>query len=1145
MSRTRSLVLVALVLAPLSFAQDVRTATLVGTVTDPTGTAIPAASITATSVQTQVVSKGQTTADGNYYVPFLGIGDYELTVEAAGFKKFLRSGITLQAGVTTRIDIQLEVGSLTQEVEVTAASPLLATDSSVVGGLDNAKKVHETPMLQSKPQHLLYYMEGSQGQNDGTYHMLGQPSALIGYTIDGANVKQSVRTDIGETTTSITPPVDSIEEAQVLTTGIPAEMGHVAGGAYSMVLKSGTNQLHFATEERYINKDFIYRSYFQQSVANVATAPFEYHNFDAVLGGPVYVPKVYDGRNKTFFFLAYRLDYDHEANSSTTSTPDQAMLTGNFSFGGLGYPIYDPKSITCGNSSGCANGTGWTATPFPGNQIPTNRFDPVAAKFLSFKPYQLPNTTGFYSTTGPNNNYTDLTHYLSDREAFVVKIDEQIRSSDKFFVRLDRNKNRTGAGRNSVQYAWQALDTISGFGYGEPIDLYNVVLSEIHNFGPTTVNEFRVSYNRRNDNIGPYLNGGGWAGVLGIPGVGPQSFPGFVGASGGSSVSWSANPSAAGGASNFRTLNEDMQLADNVSRVHGAHTIKWGYQGIFSRENDVPLTQPSGIYNFTTAGSGLPNTPNTGNTFASFLLGAVSSATFNTLLADYLPRWWSHQFYVQDDWRATRNLTINIGLRYSYESPANTKYGFKSEFNPTATDPLTGLEGAITHPAGTVYSADMKNFAPRLGLSWNFMPKFVYRGSFGIFTNDVMPQLGQQEYTAQAAVQQVAGNPYPAFYLSQGPGPIAYNVGANSTAPFIGTNYSSRSATYIDPNLRSPYTMTWSSGFQWEFRPNHLAEVVYQGSAGVRQVPPTAVNMNVLPASIYNSTNTTLLNTVYAATQNYLDYPQFGTINYIGNYGHSTYHALNTRVERRFDNGLSYNFLFTWSKNLSGTAGTGQQWYDWNLTKGPATNDLKYQFVSQATWDLPFGKGRRHPFHNGQGAWYIVDLMLGDWTLTTIQSLRTGQPVTFTMAGSPYKYLPGETQPNIVAGQAVNVSNYSVGPNLWPQSNQNPWFNINAFSYPAAYTGGNAGVGIGRAGGVWWPQYSILKTWTYREKYKISLRADAHNLLPKTRAFLSPNTTVNITSPQSFGRFAPVTGYSFSNWYTPNPNFQGILRIEF
>jgi hypothetical protein len=526
-----------------SFAQDVRTGTVVGTVTDSSGAAVAKATVTVTNTETRVVSRGETNTEGNYYVPFLNIGSYEVAVENTGFKKYVRSGIVLQAGSTTRINVELEVGALTQEVQVTAASPLLATDSAAVGGLDDAKKVRETPMLQSKPQHLMYYMQGASALNDGSYHILGQPAALINYTIDGASVKQSVRSEIGETNTSITPPVDSIEEAQVMSTGIPAEVGHAAGGAYNMVLKSGTNQLHFATEERYISEDFIYRSYFQQSVANIATAPFEYHNFDAVLGGTVVIPKVYNGRNRTFFFLAYRLDYDHEANTSTTQTPDQNMLNGNFFFGGLGYPIYDPKTITCTNPAGCASGTGWTATPFAGNQIPQSRFDPVAVKFLSFHPYQLPNTAGFYSATGPNSNYIDLTHYLSDRQGHIAKIDQQIGDHDKLFVRYAWNKFRVVVGRNAVQYAWTAIDnTTFSYGLPEPIDERNVTLSEIHNFGPATVNEFRVAYQRRNDNISPVLNNGGWAGILGIPGVGPQTFPGFVGASGGSSVTWTANP---------------------------------------------------------------------------------------------------------------------------------------------------------------------------------------------------------------------------------------------------------------------------------------------------------------------------------------------------------------------------------------------------------------------------------------------------------------------------------------------------------------------------------------------------------------------------------------------------------------------------
>jgi hypothetical protein len=1127
------------VLVSAALAQNLATGTLVGTVTDNTGGVVTGAAVTVTNTQTQVASRVVTNAEGSYYMPFLGVGSYQVTVEAAGFKKYEQTGIVINAGETPRIDVKLQIGAVTEEIKVTAAAPLLETDSPVMGQVDDTKTVHDTPMMQAKAQNLMYYMEGSQVNNDGTFHILGLPANLVSYNIDGTSIKQSVRTAIGQTTTAITPPVDSIAEAQVWSTGIPAEMGHTGGGAYQMVLKSGTNELHFSAEERYIPKDFLHRAYFQQASE---TSPFEYHNFFSSLGGPVYIPKVYDGRNKTFFFLAYGLNYDHEQNPVFASTPDAGMLSGNFNFGGLGLPIYDPKSITCPpTANGCPNGVGYISTPFPGNQIPQNRFDPVTVRFLAQNPYNTPNTAGFYSNTGPNSNYTDNTHYLSDREGYIGKIDQQITSNHKLFFRFAWNMNREPIGRNAIQYKWGAIDNTS-FSYGlrEPIDLHNVVFGDVYNFGPTLINEFRVAYQRRADTVQPQLNNQGWASILGIPGVGPQTFPGFVGASGGSSVAWTANPSGtASPTGNLRTLNDDFELSETITKVLGRHTFKAGYQMILTRENDIAVSQPSGTYNFTTAGTGNPNTPNTGNTFASFLLGAVSSATFTTLLENYLPRWWSHQLFVQDDWRAAHNLTVSIGVRWSYETPAQTKYGFKSEFNPNVVDPLTGMMGAITHPKGAVYGNDLNNFTPRLGLSWNFRPKWVFRGSFGMFTQDVMPELGQDEYLATAAVQPPPGNPFPAFYLSQGPGTIAYPISPTTgTANYFGTNYSNRTATYIDPALRNPYSMTWSGGFQWEFHTNHLLEAIYQGSAGVGLIGTT--NINLLPQSIYNSTNTTLLNQVYSATQNYLQYPQFGTITATGNYGHSTYHALTTRLERRFSSGFSYNFLFTWSKNLAGAAGTGWQYYDWNLTKGLASTDVKLAFSAQASYELPIGKNRRYLNRGG-----VFDYVLGGWNFLIIQSLRSGLPESFTIAGSPYKYLPGETEPNIVPGQSINVPNYSIGTNLWPQNLQNPFFNINAFSYAAAFTGGNAGVGIARTGAVWWPQYSLSKTIAYRERYKLTVRMDVNNLLPETRWLQSPNTTVNITSPQTFGKFAPSTGVSTSAWYTPNGHLIGILRLEF
>jgi hypothetical protein len=413
-----------------------------------------------------------------------------------------------------------------------------------------------------------------------------------------------------------------------------------------------------------------------------------------------------------------------------------------------------------------------------------------------------------------------------------------------------------------------------------------------------------------------------------------------------------------------------------------------------------------------------------------------------------------------------------------------------------------------------------------------------------MFTQDLVQTLPQDEYTATTAVSLATGNPNPAFYLSQGPGTVAYNIQPGNTAPYFTAtgNYSGRNISFIDPNLRNPYSMTWSGGFQYEFKPNYLAELTYQGSAAVHLTGTT--NINVLPLSIFQSTNTTLLNAVSANSQGYLAYPQFGTITETSNFGHSTYHALIARMQHRFASGFSANSLFTYSKNMTGTAGSGYQYYDWALTKQVAPTDQKFQFSEQLNYDLPFGVGRRFVSHSG---W--LDQAVGGWTFLTIQSVRSGLPVTFSASGSPYKYLTGESTGNagvsLVPGQAINVPNYSIGPNMWPQASQNPFYNINAFSYPAAFTEGNAGSGIARTGWVWWPQYSITKTWAYKEKYKLTVRMDALNLFPETRWLNTANNTVNLTSPQLFGKFPATTGYSFSNFYGQNGTLQGVLRIAF
>jgi len=347
------LVLLAHATAALAISQDLRTATLVGNVTDASaGASIVNASVSVTNVETGVVTHTKTNREGAYYAPFLIVGRYTIEVEAPGFKKFVQAGLQLNAGETPRVDVRLEIGSVNEQITVTAQAPLLSTDNAVVGGLTTGKEIHDTPIPQSKPQHFMYYQMGAQANNDGTYHILGQPEQQLSYSIDGITAKQALGKALGDTNTLITPPVDSLQEAQVLTTGIPAEIGHAAGGSYNLTTKSGTNDLHFSAEERYINKDWLHRQVFNQQATNT---PFEYHNFNTTLSGPVVIPGLYNGRNRTFFFLGYRLDYDHETNFATVSVPTQAELNGDFSFAGAGFPIYDPKSITCAAAAGCAN----------------------------------------------------------------------------------------------------------------------------------------------------------------------------------------------------------------------------------------------------------------------------------------------------------------------------------------------------------------------------------------------------------------------------------------------------------------------------------------------------------------------------------------------------------------------------------------------------------------------------------------------------------------------------------------------------------------------------------------------------------------------------------------------------------------------
>jgi hypothetical protein len=1087
--------LVFLFLAATAAAQTTGTASLVGTVTDSSGAPVPGAKITVRNQQTSFIYSSATNDIGDYYVPNLSSGAYELSVEAPGFKVSVRRDIVLRINETPRVDVQLEVGSLSESVTVTSQPPLLETETAGVGQILEGSTVQRLPVMQKFVHRVLLYMPNMTNIN-GT-HTLGQRQRAIGYTMDGVSGKEPAVGQVNDYQRSMIASLDSIQEFKMWSNGTPAEFGHSAGGLLSVVFKSGTNELHGTVEDRYTSGKLRHRHYLEQSRI---TSPFDYHEWGATASGPVI-------RNKTFWFFGFQQHYEKLAETITTTVPSPEMYQGDFSFGGRGLPIYDPDT-TARDAAG-----NWTRLPLPQNRVPQARFDPVAKNLLALKPWMDPNQPGDVTPNGPNNNLEGDFGGLYKFERYDVKLDHQFSTNHKIFGRYSRVRHR------SEERPVRGLTNPLFFGnvYVRPLDLHNIVISDTYTLSPTTINEVRLGFNRRAFTAQPESYGQGWAAKLGIPRVGEETFPDFLNSGGGRF--YGLGP---GGRSYTRA--EDMTFQENFTKVLASHTFKAGYEMIRTRYNSLVEALPSGAYRL--GGTDFPFRANTGNAFAALLLGTVVRADYTLNTANWLPRWRSHAWYVQDTWRPVRKLTLELGVRWSYESPFETKYGQQSQFDPNVRDPLSGRMGAIVHGRGPLAKKDLNNFQPRFGAAWNFHPRLVFRGSFGmthadLFTNGLNQNF--EEYLATAVVQAAVGDPSPVFKLSEGPPAVRFNIAPDGSVPFTGTNYTGRSSSWYDPNMRLPYVLTWSGGVQYQFASRWLAEVNYQGSSGVGLL--NNWNINIVPLDI--SRDQTELQRIFQNYQNYRPYPQFGSINHFSNYGHNSHHSGTLRVEKRYSSGVTLNAFYQLGKTLNeadddGGAG-GITWYNRRLEKGRANYDIRHRVVSVLTWDLPFGKGRR--WLNG-GGW--KDWLLGGWDGAWTQTYQTGPPVTVSFAGSPYNYLQGAARPHqILPNDRAQVKDWEIGPHRFPFSAQNRYFNFDAFAYPAPFTPGTLGRNTFESPGLRWTQVSLSKDFKIKERFTFEIRWDVNNLT-KEPQFADPNAAFNLTNRANFGTFSGTRG-SFSD----------------
>ena len=388
----RSVLRVALPLLVLTggiFAQTTGTATMLGLVTDSTGSVIPSAHITVVNTGTNFVSTSVTTAEGTWYIPSLMPGMYQIKIEAAGFKTYVRDGVQLRTAESPRFDIALELGNVNESIQVTGSAPLLETETATSGQVMEGDTIQKIPVLQKAFYRIYLYMPGMNVING--QHAIGQRQRSLGYTIDGVNAKESVLGNPNSIDTVVTATLDMIQEFKMYTTGLPAEFGHSSGGALNGVFKSGTNQIHGSAEDRYLNGRLVHRQYFEQLVRCQGLQvcnPFSYHEMGAIGGGPVYIPKLYNGKDRTFWFAGYQRHHEKVTETYTGTVPTPEMYAGNFNFGGRGFPIYDPAT-----TRQLDNGT-WTRDPFAGNIIPQSRFDPVAKNYLAHNPWKQPTDPG-------------------------------------------------------------------------------------------------------------------------------------------------------------------------------------------------------------------------------------------------------------------------------------------------------------------------------------------------------------------------------------------------------------------------------------------------------------------------------------------------------------------------------------------------------------------------------------------------------------------------------------------------------------------------------------------------------------------------------------------------------------------------------
>lgn len=1074
-------------LIPTSYAQTTF-GSIVGTVTDSSGAPVGNTQVDLTNLGTGEKKSSPTNTQGFYQFVNLPPGEYSVAVKKSGFKSFLRSPVTVQTETSTRINIALQVGELSQTVEVTAQTPLLQPQSSSLGEVISQRQANTLPLNGRNPMNLVALVPSVVPQGGSMSNPNGQnPFAWGNYQIGGGMANQSTMWLDGapvnanyDNLTALIPTQDSLAEFKVATSSLSPEYGRFAGGVVNFVTKSGTNKVHGTLWEYLRNRNLDANTFFNNA-AGTPRGAFTQNQFGFNLGGPVYIPKVYNGKNKTFFFVDYEGFRLRQGASYTETVPTAAQRAGDLS--GLaamqGVDIYDPLT-TCGTQPGkdCAPGVAkGSRMQFAGNRIPTDRLNPTSQTFLNL--YPMPNAPGNAQGVG---NWVGNGAQGGNNNETVVHIDQNV--SEKQHI--------------SARYTyWGNINLpIDPMSNGvckdrctETFNTNNFVLGDTYTFTPTTIMEIHLSYqrfayDRTPETLGYDLTKLGWPASLNsevsfrdlpVPVINGFDTENTFGSNGAGSV--------------IVSRNDNYRAAGSVTKVVGTHTFKVGAEFLRMTDNYTQTNTPTGSFSFSpslTAANAL-NTAGSGLGLATFLLGYPTGggASTNNFVAgqQYYPA-----VYFDDSWHARSNLTLNLGVRWEHTGPWTERFDRLSFFNPTQPNQVLATDGInvpgnieLVNSKNDPYRSNVKpdwmQFSPRVGLAYQFGNNMVFHAGYGIFwlPNDIAFSLSPNNDPVNSIGSPIQSSAYPGIPVANISDPYPQGI---VIPPGRDPSYAQHllGTGPTESQLGNPYgyAQQWNADIQKQFGSGFLVDVAYAGAKGthlpfygpqINQMPDQYLSLgNALFDNVPNpfypyitAPGSSLSKDTIQASQLLRPYPQYTGMSYAGQgIGNSTYESLQVKAQKRFSGGNTLMVAYTHSKLISDTStltgwleggGTGgaQDWNNLHLEKSLASFDVPDRLVVSYVLDVPVGRGRKFlPHANG-----FVNAVIGGWGVEGVTTLQSGFPLHLTNnSGNINSPGAGSQRPNVTLGCDVFTSGSAT-------ERLDNWFNTSCFTQPAAFTYGN------------------------------------------------------------------------------------------